>query len=367
MKLIQNSGIRVIKSGILQKSSTVDILPSIHSLGPPKRISSNIGPSFQRCEKVEKLGTIFDMKLIQNNEIRVFKSGILQKSSTVDILLSIHSLGPPKRISSNIGASFQRCEKVEKLGTIFDMKLIQNNEIRVFKSGILQKSSTVDLLSSMHSLGQSKRISSNIGPSFQRYKKIETLGTNFDMKLIQNSEIRVFKSGIPQKSHIVDFMHWIHFLGPPKRISSSIGPSFQRCEKLETLGTNFDMKLIQNSEIRVFKYGIPQKSHIVDFMHWIHFLGPPKRISSSIGPSLQRCKKLETLGTKFDMKLIQNSKIRVFKSGIPQKSHIVDFMHWIHFLGPPKRISSNIGPMLHRCRDFEKLGTLFCLKLFQNN
>ena len=187
------------------------------------------------------------------------------------------------------------------------------------------------------------------------------------MKLIQNSGIRVIKSGILQKSSTVDILPSIHSLGPPKRISSNIGPSFQRCKTIETLGTNFDMKLIQNSEIRVFKSGIPQKSHIVDFMHWIHFLGPPKGISSSIGPSFQRCKEIETLGTNFDMKLIQNSEIRVFKSGIPQKSPIVDFMHWIHFLGPPKRISSNIGPMLHRCRDFGKLGTLFCMKLFQNN
>ena len=34
------------------------------------------------------------------------------------------------------------------------------------------------------------------------------------MKLIQNSEIRVFKSGIPQKSFTVDIMSWIHSLGP---------------------------------------------------------------------------------------------------------------------------------------------------------
>ena len=247
------------------------------------------------------------------------------------------------------------------------MKLIQNSEIHVFKAGIAPKSSANDTLPSIHSLCPLKRISSNIGPSFQGCKKIETLGTNFDIKIIQNSEIRVFNSGIPQKSPIVDYLHWIHFLGPPKRISSSIGPSFQRCKKIETFGTNVDMKLIQNSEVRVFNSGIPQKSPIVDYLHWIHFLGPPKRISSSIGPSFQRCKKIETFGTNVDMKLIQNSEVRVFKSGIPQKSPIVDFMHWIHFLGPPKRISSNKGPMLHRCRDFEKLGTLFCMKLFQNS
>ena len=102
MKLIQNSGIRVIKSGILQKSSTVDILPSIHSLGPPKRISSNIGPSFQICKKIETLGTNFDMKLIQNSEIRVFKPGILQKSSAVDIMPWIHPLGPLNSLCNNL-------------------------------------------------------------------------------------------------------------------------------------------------------------------------------------------------------------------------------------------------------------------------
>ena len=127
MKLIQNSGIRVFKSGILQKSSTVDILPSIHSLGPPKRISSNTGPSFQRCKKIEILCTIFDMKLIRNSGIRVFKSGILQKSSTVVILPSIHSLGQPKRISSKIGPIFQSCKKFEILCIIFDMKLSQSS------------------------------------------------------------------------------------------------------------------------------------------------------------------------------------------------------------------------------------------------
>ena len=102
MKLFQNSEIRVFKSAIPQKSSTVEIMPWIHSQGPPKRIGSNIGPILQRSRNFEKLGNVFDMKLFQNIEIRVFKSGIPQKSSTVDILSLIHSLGPPKRISSNI-------------------------------------------------------------------------------------------------------------------------------------------------------------------------------------------------------------------------------------------------------------------------
>ena len=53
------------------------------------------------------------------------------------------------------------------------------------------------------------------------------------------------------------------------------------------------------------------------------------------------------------MKLIRNSKIRVFKSTIPQKSSTVDIMSWIHTLGPPKRISSNMGPILQRCKNFE--------------
>ena len=102
MKLIQNSELRVFKSGILQKSSTVDIMSWIHSLGPPKRISSNIGPILQRYRNLKKIGNVFEMKLIQNSETRVFESGIPQKSSTVDIMSWIHSLGPPKRISSNI-------------------------------------------------------------------------------------------------------------------------------------------------------------------------------------------------------------------------------------------------------------------------
>ena len=137
------------------------------------------------------------------------------------------------------------------------------------------------------------------------------------MKLIQNSGTRFFKSGIPQKSSTVDIMSWIHSLGPTKRISSNIGPILQRYRNFEKLGNDFDMKLIQNNETRVFKSGIPQKSSTVDIKSWIHSLGPPKRISSTIGPILQRYKNFEKLGDFFDMKLIQNSETRVFKSEIP--------------------------------------------------
>ena len=112
------------------------------------------------------------------------------------------------------------------------------------------------------------------------------------------------------------------------------------------------MKLIQNSEVRVFKSGIPQKSSTVDVMSSIHPLGAPERISSKIGPILQRCKNFEGLGNVFDMKLIQNSEKRVFKSGIPQKSSTVDIMSLIHSLGPSKRISSNKGPILQRVKNF---------------
>ena len=156
------------------------------------------------------------------------------------------------------------------------------------------------------------------------------------MKLIQNSALRVFKSGIPQKSSTVDLMSWIHSLGPPKRISSNIGPILQRCKNFKKIGNNFDMKLIQHSEIRVFKFAIPQKSSTVDIMSWIHTLGPPKRTSTNIGPILQRCKSFEEIGNVFDMKLIQNSEIRVFKSAIPQKSSTVDIMSWIHSVGPQR-------------------------------
>ena len=156
------------------------------------------------------------------------------------------------------------------------------------------------------------------------------------MKLIQNSEIRFFKSVIPQKSSTVEIMSWIHSLGPSTRISSNIGPILQRCENFEKLENVFDMKLFQNSEIRVFKSVIPQKSSTVEIMSWIHSLGPSTRISSNIGPILQRSKNFEKLGIIFDMKLIQNSEIRVFKSAIPQKSSTVDIMFRIHSLGPPR-------------------------------
>ena len=75
------------------------------------------------------------------------------------------------------------------------------------------------------------------------------------------------------------------------------------------------MKLIQNSEIPVFKSGIPQKSSTVDIMSWIHSLGSPKRIGSKKGPILQRCKNFEKLGHVFDMKLIKTVKYVVSNRG----------------------------------------------------
>ena len=337
MKHIRNSKIRVLKSAIPQKSSTVDIMSWMYPLDPPKRISSNIRPILQRCKNFNKIGNVFDMKLIQNSGIRVFKFAIPQKSSTVDNISWIHTLGPPKRIKSNIGPILQRCENFKKkIRNIFDMKLIQNSEKRDFQSAIPQKSSTVEIMPWIHSLGLPKRISSNIGPILQRSMKFEKLSNVFDTKLFQNSEIRVFKSGIPQKSSTVDIMSLIHFLGPPKRISSNIGPILQRSKNFEKLGSIFDMKLIQNSEKRVFQSAIPQKSSTVGIMSWIHSLGLPKRIGSNIGPILQRSMNFEKLGSIFDMKLIQNSEIRVFKSAIPQKSSTVDNMFRIHSLGPPK-------------------------------
>ena len=106
---------------------------------------------------------------------------------------------------------------------------------------------------------------------------MKKIGNVFDMKVIQNSETRVFKSAIPQKSSIMDIMSWIHSLGPsPKRISSNIGSILQRCKNFEEIGNVFDMKLIQNNDKRVFKSGIPQRSSTVDIMSWIHYLEPPR-------------------------------------------------------------------------------------------
>ena len=100
-------------------------------------------------------------------------------------------------------------------------------------------------------------------------------------------------------------------------------------------------------------------------MSWIHSIGPRKRISINIAPILQRCMNFKKLGNVFDMKLIHHSEIRVFKSGIPQKSSTVDIMSWIHSIGPPKRISSKIGPILQRCKNFEKIGNVFDMKLIK--
>ena len=47
------------------------------------------------------------------------------------------------------------------------------------------------------------------------------------------------------------------------------------------------------------------------------------------------CKKIEYLGTIFDMKLIQNSERRVLKSGIPEKPFVVVIIPWIHTLSTP--------------------------------
>ena len=162
------------------------------------------------------------------------------------------------------------------------------------------------------------------------------------MKLFQNSEIRVFKSGIPQKPSTVNFMSWIHSVALFNSISSFIGPILQRCKNFEKLGNVFVMKLIQNREIRVFKSAIPPKYSTVDIMSWIHSLGPPKGNSRNIGPILQRCWNFEKLGNVFDMKLIQNSEIRVFKSGIPRKPSTVNIMSWIHSVGPSKRSISHL-------------------------
>ena len=126
----------------------------------------------------------------------------------------------------------------------------------------------------------------------------------------------------------MDNMSWIHSLGPPKIISGNIGPILQRCKNFKKLGKIFDMKLIQNSKIRVFESAIPQKSPTVDIMSWIHSLGLSKRNSRNKGPILQRCKNFEILGNVFDMKLIQNSDIRVFKSGIHKSLPL-----WILCLG----------------------------------
>ena len=51
------------------------------------------------------------------------------------------------------------------------------------------------------------------------------------MKLIQNSEVRVFKTAIPQKSSTVDIMFWIHSLGPPRE-SVAIYDQFGRAVRL---------------------------------------------------------------------------------------------------------------------------------------
>ena len=53
------------------------------------------------------------MTLSQNSELRVFKSGILQKSSTVDSLPTTHSIGPPMTIRSKIASCFQIFEEIE--------------------------------------------------------------------------------------------------------------------------------------------------------------------------------------------------------------------------------------------------------------
>ena len=146
---------------------------------------------------------------------------------------------------------------------------------------------------------------------------------------------------------------WKLCLGYTLEVSPKIGPILQRSKNFEKLGSIFDTKLIQNSEIRVFKSAIPKKVfHCGYYSLGYNTLGPPKRINSNTGPISHRC--YEKLDIVFDMKLFQNSEIRVFKSGIPQKSSTRDILSWIHSLGPLKRISSNIRPILQRCKNFKK-------------
>ena len=84
------------------KAPTVGVLPWVHFLAkaPPardKRIRGKIGPLLQRYKKLETLGTFFHIKLNQNSEIHVFKSGIVLKYPTVDILPRIHCLGTSRK------------------------------------------------------------------------------------------------------------------------------------------------------------------------------------------------------------------------------------------------------------------------------
>ena len=68
------------------------------------------------------------------------------------------------------------------------------------------------------------------------------------MKLIQNSETRVFKSRIPQKYSTVDNISWIHSLGPPRE---AVAKKDRFCRYIgilkKKLGNVFDIKLNQNS------------------------------------------------------------------------------------------------------------------------
>ena len=80
MTFSQNSEIRALKSGIPKmccvhcKNYALDALPR-----SPKSICNNSGPFGRYLRKSKQLGTVFDMNFIQNSELRVFKSGILQK------------------------------------------------------------------------------------------------------------------------------------------------------------------------------------------------------------------------------------------------------------------------------------------------
>ena len=140
MKLIQDSGTRVFKSGIPQKSSTVDIMSWIHSLGPARE-SVAIYDQFCRDIKFRKVRHCFRHETHSKQWNTGFQIGDPTKVFHCGYyVLDTLSRSPPKRISSSIGPSLQRYENFEKLCNDFDMKLIQNSETRVLKSAIPQKS-----------------------------------------------------------------------------------------------------------------------------------------------------------------------------------------------------------------------------------
>ena len=125
-------------------------------------------------------------------------------------------------------------------------------------------------------------------------------------------------------------------------------PYWQICKKFGTVKYVF------------FQIGDLRDSSTVDIMTWIHPL-VLKKICSNSGPIGRYVRKLK-LRYRFRQEIFFKTVKYVFCNLGSHKSFHCGLFALGTLPGSPKRISSKIGPLLQRCKKLEKLGT-FCSKL----